>query len=89
MHMQIFRVKRPSCKILKTKNCGPFEVQYTSSVLCLFLVVQYVTMVFPGHTLFLGKVTCIEYKDVLGLGSVYYSVSVFYILKIKYTIDPD
>ena len=26
--MQIFRVKKPSCKILKTKNCAPFEVQY-------------------------------------------------------------
>ena len=26
-----FRVKKPSCKILKTKNCVPFEVQYTSS----------------------------------------------------------
>ena len=30
--MQIFRVKKPSCKILKTKNCVPFEVQYTSSL---------------------------------------------------------
>ena len=28
--MQNFRVKKPSCKILKTKNCVPFEVQYTS-----------------------------------------------------------
>ena len=26
-------MKKPSCKILKTKNCVPFEVQYTSSVL--------------------------------------------------------
>ena len=34
MHMQIFRVKKPSCKILKTNNCVelPFEVQYTSSM---------------------------------------------------------
>ena len=31
MHMQIFRVKKPSCKILKTKNCVPFEVQNTRS----------------------------------------------------------
>ena len=31
MRMQIFRVKKPSCKILKTKNCVPFEVQYTIS----------------------------------------------------------
>ena len=30
--MQIFRVKKPSCKILKTKNCVPFEVQFTSSI---------------------------------------------------------
>ena len=30
MRMQIFRVKKPICKILKTKNCVPFEVQYTS-----------------------------------------------------------
>ena len=30
--MQIFRVKKPSCKILKTKNCVPFEVQYTSNI---------------------------------------------------------
>ena len=29
--MQIFKVKKSSCKILKTKNCVPFEVQYTSS----------------------------------------------------------
>ena len=29
--MQIFRVKKPLCKILKTKNCVPFEMQYTSS----------------------------------------------------------
>ena len=56
------------------------------SVLCLFLGMQCVTMVFPGHTLFLGKGTCIEYKDVLGLGPVYYSVSVHYILKMVYTI---
>ena len=32
MRMQIFRVKKPSCKILKTKNCVPFEVQYTSNI---------------------------------------------------------
>ena len=31
MRMQIFRVKKPSSKILKTKNCVPFEVQYTSN----------------------------------------------------------
>ena len=30
MRMQIFRVKKPSGKILKTKNFAPFEVQYTS-----------------------------------------------------------
>ena len=30
--MQIFSVKKPSCKILKTKNCVPFEVQYTSTI---------------------------------------------------------
>ena len=35
--MQIFRVKNPSCKILKTKNCVPFEVQYTSSENIAFL----------------------------------------------------
>ena len=64
------------------------QVVYVS-VLCLFLVVQCVTMVFPGHTSFLGKGNCIEYKDVLVLGSVYCSVSVYYILKIIYTIDPD
>ena len=32
MRMQVFKVKKPSCKILKTKNCFPFEVQYTSSL---------------------------------------------------------
>ena len=31
MRMQIFRVKKPLCKILKTKNCVTFEVQYTCS----------------------------------------------------------
>ena len=31
MRMQIFRVKKPSCKIFKTKNCVPFEVQYYSN----------------------------------------------------------
>ena len=31
MHMQIFRVKKPSCKFLKMKNWVPFEVQYTNS----------------------------------------------------------
>ena len=31
MRMQIFRAKKPSHKILKSKNCVPFEVQYTSS----------------------------------------------------------
>ena len=31
MRIQIFRVKKPSCKILKTKICVPFEVQYYSS----------------------------------------------------------
>ena len=31
MSMQTFRVKKPSCKILKSKNCVPFEVQYYSS----------------------------------------------------------
>ena len=30
--MQIFRVKKLSCKILKTENCVPFEVQYTSTL---------------------------------------------------------
>ena len=30
MRMQIFRVKKPSGKNLKTKNCVPFEVQYYS-----------------------------------------------------------
>ena len=29
--MQIFRVKKPSCKILKTKNCVPFDVKYYRS----------------------------------------------------------
>ena len=33
MRMQIFRMKKPSCKILKTKNCVPFKVQYTSTVI--------------------------------------------------------
>ena len=28
MRMQIFRVEKPSCKILKMKNCVPFELQY-------------------------------------------------------------
>ena len=28
MRMEIFRVKIPSCKILKTKNCVPFELKY-------------------------------------------------------------
>ena len=32
MRLKIFRVKKPSCKILKTKNCVPFEVQYTSKL---------------------------------------------------------
>ena len=32
MRMQIYRVKKPSCKILKTKNCVPFEKQYYSTV---------------------------------------------------------
>ena len=32
MHMQIFKVKKPLCKILKAKNCVPFEVQYYSTV---------------------------------------------------------
>ena len=31
MRMQIFRMKKPSRKILKTKNCVPVEVQYYSS----------------------------------------------------------
>ena len=31
--MQSFRVKKPSCKILKTKNCVPFEVPYTSRIM--------------------------------------------------------
>ena len=30
MHMHIFWVKKPSCKILKTKSCVPLEVQYYS-----------------------------------------------------------
>ena len=33
MRMQIFRVKKPSRKILKTKNCVPFEVQYYSNII--------------------------------------------------------
>ena len=33
--MQIFRVKKPLCKILKTKNCVPFEVQYTNRCVSL------------------------------------------------------
>ena len=28
MRKLIFRVKKPSCKILKTKNCVPFEVSW-------------------------------------------------------------
>ena len=32
MRMQIFRVKKCSCKILKTKNCVLFEVQYYSKL---------------------------------------------------------
>ena len=32
MRMQILRVKKLSCKILKTKICVPFEVQYTSYI---------------------------------------------------------
>ena len=32
MRMQVFRVMKPSRKILKTKNCVPFEVQYTSNI---------------------------------------------------------
>ena len=35
MRMQIFRVKKPSCKILKTKTCVPFEVQYISRAFSL------------------------------------------------------
>ena len=31
MRIQIIRMKKPSCKIFKTKNCVPFGVQYTSS----------------------------------------------------------
>ena len=34
---KFFRVKKPSCKILKTKNCVPFEVQYTSSSLFMHM----------------------------------------------------
>ena len=37
MRMQIFRVKKPSCKSLKAKNCVPFEVQYTDSVLSILM----------------------------------------------------
>ena len=59
MRMHIFRVKKPSCKILKTKNCVPFEVQYTSKSLyycCIVLVsglltdfTQIISMqIFPG-----------------------------------------
>ena len=29
--MQICRVTKPLCEILKTKTCIPFEVQYTSN----------------------------------------------------------
>ena len=36
MRMQIFRVKKPSCKILKTKNCAPFEVPCTSNPVYIY-----------------------------------------------------
>ena len=38
-YLFFFRVKKHSCKILKTKNCVPFEVQYYSnkSLFSLFL----------------------------------------------------
>ena len=32
MRMQIFRVMKPLCTILKTKNCVPFEVQYYTCI---------------------------------------------------------
>ena len=56
MRMQIFRVKKPSCKIFKTKNCVPFEVQYTSSrnalnqmyMSFLLPVVEYASVVWDG-----------------------------------------
>ena len=35
MRMQTFSVKLHVCKILKTKNCVPFEVQYYSRVVFL------------------------------------------------------
>ena len=40
MRMQIFSVKKPSCKILKMKNCVPFEVQYTSSYLFFVMYIE-------------------------------------------------
>ena len=33
MRMQTFSVRLHLCKILKTKDCVPFEVQYTSNKL--------------------------------------------------------
>ena len=44
MRMQTFRVKKPSCKILKTKNCVPFEVQYISSALYLLIMCGFVRL---------------------------------------------
>ena len=38
MPIQIFRVKKPSRKILKTKNCVPFEVQYYSIILAQYRI---------------------------------------------------
>ena len=40
MRMQVFRVKKPSCKIQKTKHCVPFEVQYTPVVHVLLFVLE-------------------------------------------------
>ena len=45
MRMQIFRVEKPSCKILKTKNCVPFEVQYTSREVTLIRKVTFIKKV--------------------------------------------
>ena len=48
MRMQNFRVKKPSCKILKTKNCVPFEVQYTSQVYNrpTFIMIEYIIYIY-------------------------------------------
>ena len=47
--MQVFKVKEHSCKILKTKNCVPFEVQYSSNTVSIS---DYVQQVLKCHILY-------------------------------------